>query len=266
METQQKIKFYFGIVSAILAFLIIAGGFVLVFIRYQKRLLLKQQELFKLDAQYKQDLLKSNIESAEAERMRIAKDIHDEIGSIFSTLSLSVNQFKPGTIIQPGMLQKSNELIEMGINGVRRIAHSIIPFELELFGLNHALENHFKTIADVSTIEVNFNNAEEVLDTLNPAAALAIYRIVQELTSNCIKYAKAKSIFISIKKENDLIYIDYKDDGAGVDMENLTTRKGIGLKNIESRVIVLNGIVTFTSQPGKGFACNIRFPEAKSKK
>jgi two-component system, NarL family, sensor kinase len=263
METQQKIKFYFGIVSAILAFLIIAGGFVLVFIRYQKRLLLKQQELFKLDAQHKQDLLKSNIESAEAERMRIAKDIHDEIGSIFSTLSLSVNQFKPGTTIEPGMLQKSNELIEMGINGVRRIAHSIIPFELELFGLNHALENHFKTIADVSTIEVNFSN-EEVLDALNPAAALAIYRIVQELTSNCIKYAKAKSIFISIKKEDGTIHITYKDDGAGADMESLATRKGIGLKNIESRVIILNGAVIFNSQPGKGFTCNISFPEAKN--
>ena len=265
METQQKIKFYFGIITAIVAFLIIAGGVVLVFIRYQKRLLLKQQELLKLDAQHKQDLLKSNIESAEAERMRIAKDIHDEIGSIFSTLSLSVNQFKPGSTIQPDMLQKNNELIEMGINGVRRIAHSIIPFELELFGLNHALENHFKTIAGVSTIEVNFNNAGE-LDSLEPAAALAIYRIVQELTSNCIKYAKSKNISIVIEKENDTIQINYQDDGAGVGMESLSKAKGIGLKNIESRVIVLNGTVRFSSQPGRGFACNISFPEIKNTK
>jgi two-component system, NarL family, sensor kinase len=263
METQQKIKFYFGIITAILAFLFIAGGFIVVFIRYQKRLLLKQRELLKLDAQHKQDLLMSNIESAEAERMRIAKDIHDEIGSIFSTLSLSVNQLKPGSTIEPAVLQKSNELIDMGINGVRRIAHSIIPFELELFGLSHALENHFNTLTAVSAIDINFTHTED-LDMLKPVAALAIYRIVQELSSNCIKYAKANTISISIQKEDDTICLTYKDDGTGVDMERLTAHKGIGLKNIESRVIVLNGTVTFISAPGKGFTCSIIIPATQN--
>jgi two-component system, NarL family, sensor kinase len=250
---------YFGIVCTVLAFLFIAGGFVLVFIRYQKGLLLKQQELLKLDAQHKQDLLKSNIESAEAERMRIAKDIHDEIGSIFSTLSLSVNQLKPGSSIEPGVLQTSNELINMGISGVRRIAHSIIPFELELFGLNHALENHFKAISNVSGISINFTHTENA-DALDPAVALAAYRIVQELTSNCIKYARAKNISISIQKETAALLIQYKDDGCGTNITNPAASKGIGLKNIESRVIVLNGTVTFTSSPGMGFECSIVIP------
>lgn len=262
IETQQKIKFYFGIVAAILAFLIIAGGFVVVFIRYQKRLLRKQQELLRLDAQYKSDLLLTNIESAEAERMRIAKDIHDEIGSIFSTLSLSLNQLKPGSAIQPEVLHTSNQLIEMGINGVRRIAHSIIPFELELFGLNHALDNHFNTITAVSNIEISFNGSGA--DTLKPAVALAVYRIVQELTSNSIKYAQAKNIAIGLRTEGGTIYLNYKDDGVGVDMEGMAAKKGIGLKNIESRVIVLDGTVTFASQPGQGFACTIVIPETKS--
>lgn len=271
METQQKIKFYFGIVAAILAFLIIAGGFILVFIRYQKRLLLKQQELLKIDARHKADLLLSNIESAEAERMRIAKDIHDEIGSIFSTLSLSVNQLQPGGTIAPEVLQTSNELIEMGINGVRRIAHSIIPFELELFGLGHALENHFIKLATISSIEANYTIADDV-DTLKPAAALAIYRIVQELTSNCIKYAQAKHIYLQLKRENaegpsgsiPQIGLTYQDDGVGTDIHSSKVKKGIGLKNIESRVIVLNGTVTFASQPGQGFACTILIPAVEN--
>lgn len=271
METQQKIKFYFGIVAAILAFLIIAGGFILVFIRYQKRLLLKQQELLKIDAQHKSDLLLSNIESAEAERMRIAKDIHDEIGSIFSTLSLSVNQLQPGGTIAPEVLQTSNELIEMGINGVRRIAHSIIPFELELFGLGHALENHFNKLATISSIEASYTIADEV-DTLKPAATLAIYRIVQELTSNCIKYAQAKHINLQLKRENaegpngslPQICLTYQDDGVGTDIESIKVKKGIGLKNIESRVIVLNGTVTFASQPGQGFGCTIFIPATEN--
>jgi two-component system, NarL family, sensor kinase len=264
LETQQKIKFYFGIVAAILAFLIIAGGFILVFIRYQKRLLLKQQELLKVDAQHKADLLLSNIESAEAERMRIAKDIHDEIGSIFSTLSLSVNQLQPGGTISPQVLQTANHLIEMGINGVRRIAHSIIPFELELFGLGHALENHFAAIAVVSPIEIDFVTEDKTTGSLKPTATLAIYRVVQELTSNCIKYAGAKKIDLTLKKENGNIHLNYKDDGQGVDMDGWVYKKGIGLKNIESRVLVLKGTVRFDSQKGQGFSCHIIIPEAEN--
>jgi two-component system, NarL family, sensor kinase len=246
--------------------LIIAGGFVLVFIRYQKRLLRKQRELLQLDAQYKEDLLLSNIESVEAERMRIAKDIHDEIGSIFSTLSLSVNQLKPGSPMPADVLKNSNQLISMGIAGVRRIAHAIIPFELELFGLTHALENHVKTIADVSTIEVNFINTAAGSDKLKPAAALAIYRIVQELTANCIRYAQAKKIDLWLQQTDDSYCLTYKDDGIGANIEELAAKKGIGLKNIESRVILLNGTVNFYSSPGMGFACNIVIPEIKNTK
>ena len=92
MESENQIKFYFGIIILMLSFVIITGGFILAIVRYQKRLYFKQQELLRQDAQHKKELLQISIESAEAERMQIAKDIHDEIGSIFSTLSLSLNQ------------------------------------------------------------------------------------------------------------------------------------------------------------------------------
>jgi signal transduction histidine kinase len=264
METKEGIKFYFGVIAGILAFIIIAGGFILVFIRYRKGLILKQQEMLRLDARHKQELLANNIESAEAERMSIAKDIHDEIGSIFSTLSLSINQLKAGTVVNMEMVQHSNRLIEMGISGVRRIAHSLIPFELELLGLSQALENHFETIERLSDIEINFTKTES-LDTLTDKATLAIYRIVQELSSNCIKYAAAKHIRIAVEEQNGLLLINYKDDGKGTSMENRALKKGIGLKNIESRVIILDGEVNFASEPGKGFTCNIRIPLLKNK-
>jgi signal transduction histidine kinase len=263
METKENIKFYFGIIIAILAFLIIAGGFILIFIRYRKGLLLKQQELYRLDAQYKQQLLVSSIESAEAERMSIAKDIHDEIGSIFSTLSLSINRLGPGTGMSSDALQTSNHLIEMGISGVRRIAHSLSPFELELLGLTHALENHFETISRVSGIDIDFTCAAQ-LDTLTGRAALAIYRIMQELASNCIKYAQARHIHISIDTKEDRLLLHYADDGIGTTLDPPSARAGIGLKNIESRVIILDGSVTFASQPGRGFICSIILPLSKN--
>lgn len=263
MEVQNKIDFYYGIIIAMLAFVIIAGGLILVFVRYQKKILLKQQQLFKQDAQHKQDLLLSNIESAEAERMRIAKDIHDEIGSIFSTLAVSVNRLNQGNLLQPEHFDTSKTLIQSGIDSVRRISHAIVPFELELLGLHKTLENHFETVNKVSAIETHLN-VDYDTSCLTPAAAMAVYRIIQELSSNCIKYAAAKNMEVNIGAKEDTVVIAYKDDGKGADMHANTLKKGIGLKNIESRVISLDGLVSFTSKPDEGFACTIIFPVHKN--
>ncbi len=263
METKENIKFYFGIIIAILAFLIIAGGFIVAFIRYRKGLLKKQQQLFRQEFLHKQELLSINIESAEAERINIAKDIHDEIGSIFSTLSLSINQLKPGTMIQPEVFESSNKLIEMGISSVRRIARSLAPFELELLGLKQALESHFETITKLSELVINFQCSNDLV-RLKPTAELAIYRIMQELTSNCIKYAQAKNVTISIVNKDEKILISYKDDGTGADLAFDKKKKGIGLKNIESRVVILDGTVKFISSIGNGFICEIAIPNFKN--
>lgn len=265
MEIQNKIAIYYGIIIAMLAFVIIAGGLILVFIRYQKKILFKQQQLFKLDAQYKQDLLLSSIESAEAERMRIAKDIHDEIGSIFSTLAVSINRLNQDNLLQPEHFDTSKTLIQAGINSVRRISHAIVPFELELLGLRQTLENHFETITKVSSVKTHFET-EYNLNNLTSVAALAVYRIIQELSNNCIKYAAAKNMEVKIVayKEKDNITVYYKDNGKGADMQENKLRKGIGLKNIESRAISLDGSVNFVSRPGEGFTCEVNFPLIKN--
>jgi two-component system, NarL family, sensor kinase len=260
---ENEIRFYFGIIIAMLTFVIMAGGFILVFIRYQKKIALKQQELFIRDAQYKQELLLNSIESAETERMRIAKDIHDEIGSIFSTLSLSINRLNSEQSLPSEHFLSSKNLIESGINSVRRISHAIVPFELELLGLEQTLASYFETIESVSQIDISFHSSYS-LDLLTKSTSLAIYRVMQELSSNCLKYAKAKHIDIHIDSVDGEITIRYTDDGIGVNLEDLISKKGIGLKNIESRVILMNGAVIFRSNPGEGFCCSITIPLNKN--
>lgn len=256
---------YYGILFSMLSFAIIAGGSILVFVLYQKRLLKKQEEFYLLDARYKKDLITNTIQSAEVERMRIAKDIHDEIGSIFSSLSLAVNQIKKEDHLSKEQVQISKSLIQTGINSIRRISHAIVPFELELLGLQQTLDNHFNSISSLSGITINFEN-EYKLDLLNNDTALAIYRIMQELLSNCIKYAQAKKITVWIKhnKDKKCLNITYRDDGIGLDMKNKNLQKGIGLKNIESRIIALEGAVNFNSEPAKGFECELMIPLNKN--
>ncbi len=259
MESENHIKLYFGIISAILAFVIISVGFVIAVIRYQKRLLSKQQELLILDSNYKKELLQSSIQSAEAERQQIAQDVHDEIGSIFSTLAISVNRFSDGNLSDAEHIENSRNLIQLGINNVRRISHAIVPFELELLGLEQTLENHFETLQKSAGINVYFESTL-ILSELNKEASLAIYRIVQELSSNCLKYANSDELKLSIKEEDQQLLINYSDQGVGTDLNSAENRIGIGLKNIESRALLLNGLVEFKSSPGNGFQCQIRIP------
>jgi two-component system, NarL family, sensor kinase len=259
MESESQVKFYFGIITSMLTLVAITVGFIIIVIRYQKRLLNKKKELLMQDVEHKKELLLTSINSAEAERQQIAKDIHDEIGSIFSTLSLSVNQIgenNPNNVLH---LITSKKLLQAGIDSVRRISHAIVPFELELLGLEETLDNYFETLTSVSGLKINFENTVE-LKKLNHNATISIYRIIQELCSNCTKHAYAKNINIVIITNNENLVLNYIDDGKGTVLNTKKTGNGIGLKNIESRAILLNGLVEFFSEINKGFSCTITIP------
>lgn len=259
MENESEIRSYFGIITVMLAFVIITGGFIIVMIRYQKRLLHKQQELLKLDAQHKQELLLSSIRSAEEQRMRIAREVHDEIGSIFSTLSLSINCLAAGDPQQVAHIETSRSLIQSGINSVRRISHAMVPMELELLGLEQTLENHFETLRSLTAITIGFENTAGI-DKLSHEASLAVYRILQELCANCIKHAEATTMSVKIFEDDRSIHIVYSDNGRGISEAGRANGKGIGLRNIESRVLLLNGISEYISTPGSGFCCSLVIP------
>jgi two-component system, NarL family, sensor kinase len=258
---QDKPDLYIRIIFVMVAFIVIAIGFVIAFLKYQKKIIAKQKELHALDSRHKQDLLTNTLHSGETERIRIAKELHDEVGSILSTLSLSISQIQVPANTEPKHINNAKDLLQQSINSVRRISRGIAPYELELLGLHTTLKNHFETISSASDIKISFQNTFN-LQQLNYQTALAIYRIAQELTSNCIKYANATQVDFNIIEdiENKTLKIKYEDNGIGLDMNTHQFSKGIGLKNIESRVISMNGSISFESQVNKGFMCKIEMP------
>lgn len=254
---------YFGVIIVMVTFVVIAIGFVVAFVNYQKRILLKQQELYEVDIKYKKELISTNIQSAEIERIRIAKDIHDEIGSIFSTLSLTINQIEKSDL-NTSSIQSAKKLVQTGINSVRRISHTIVPFELELLGLQETIENYYETIESASGIktEIVFTGDDKLL---TPDITLNIYRILQELVSNSLKHASAKHINTSINLVSikNIITMSYNDDGIGINISTKENHKGIGFKNIEGRIISLNGTFEINTSYKNGFKCTILIPIKK---
>jgi signal transduction histidine kinase len=96
-------------------------------------------------------------------------------------------------------------------------------------------------------------------DQINELVSLSIYRVIQELLNNSIKYANAKEILIQLNGESDAISIQYEDDGNGFDATNIP-KKGMGLENINSRVNYLKGTISIDSVPDEGISVMARIP------
>jgi signal transduction histidine kinase len=115
----------------------------------------------------------------------------------------------------------------------------------------HALKSFVEKVSDKCEIKITSNcessqRFEEIIE-------VTIYRVLTELINNTIKYAKAQKVDILLKKENDQLNIEFKDDGIGFDYhETLAKNKGFGLSNIKSRIESIGGLYEFLSESGKG--------------
>ncbi|MNE48662.1 Sensor protein VraS [compost metagenome] len=130
---------------------------------------------------------------------------------------------------------------------------------MELLGLNQTLTNYTQSVSTASGIDIHFEFGD-VPEETNPIVSLATYRIIQELLNNTLKYAKASSIAIVCNSYESHLHLQYTDNGVGVDLSDKKIKRGIGIKNIESRVLALDGNVHFISSPDKGFNCALSLP------
>lgn len=195
----------------------------------------------------------------ETERRRLAKEIHDGIGPNMSTLKLQIDAVKRRIKNEDAIadLQKINEAISEIATDIRQISHDLMPSSLIDFGVITALSNFSNRITDTGNIEVVYSS--NITDGyLTKEHELNIFRIVQELVNNALKYSKCKTIEISIQEIESKLIIAVIDDGEGIDPTQ--TVKGIGLDNINSRVETLQGSITIDSKEGVGVSAIIELP------
>ena len=240
-----------------LALALLAGAVIIFFFFYQKKVLHHQLRLSEIETAHREELLHSNIEQVETERHRIATDLHDELGGIFSTLKLKINQLdRPENLHR--LLSESREIIDTGIDSVRRISHSITPPGLEMFGLDDALSSLCQK-ADSPQLNIDFICSSD-FPRLEVKLELGLYRIVQELLNNSIRHAEASKIDLHLSPSEGQISLIYSDNGKGFDPAILQDRRGLGLKNIEARANYLNATVDWYTQPGEGLKTIVKVP------
>lgn len=259
MENADGISNFYWILivgTSIVVLLVLA---IIVFVSvYQRKVFRQQVAMQELETKKQRELLLATVQSKENERQRIAKDLHDEVGAMLSAIKMSVE----GIIIKTknkeahDKAEYTKTIIDDTISNVRRISKDLMPATLNEFGLFAAVKEIHGIMKRSNTnilFELDMQGNDSIL---NKEQALSLYRVVQELLNNSVKHANAKKISINLNVESKRTTLLFTDNGKGFDIEQhgkiQVNNKGLGLKNIESRVSIFGGAVTFKSELGSG--------------
>ncbi|RDI14617.1 sensor histidine kinase [Flavobacterium sp. AG291] len=232
------------------------GTILLLFFHYsKKKIFQKELEKKELENEYQRDLILATLEVQETERKRIAQDLHDDISSKLNIVSLNSHMLTTPDLTHQEITEITGNIINMigkTLNNSRRLAHDLLPPVLDKFGLDAGIEELCFEINSTKSIEVHYNNRVEFNEE-DKNKHLHVFRIIQELTNNSIKHGNASLISLKFESVESKIVCTYSDNGKGFDSKAIGNKKtGLGMKNIESRIIFLGGSIKVNSAVNKG--------------
>jgi two-component system NarL family sensor kinase len=209
-----------------------------------------EQELSALENQQKLSVSNALIEGEEVERKRIARDLHDGLGSMLSGLKIHLKLAEKENALSPAEI---NTLLDNSIKELRNISQNLMPESLLKLSLEHALRDLCVGNSNAKT-KIEFQYLVQKRN-LPKNYEIVIYRIIQELLINALKYADASEILVSCSQNKDTFYITVEDNGIGFDVSVKST--GMGLRNIKNRVEILKGKLEIESALNKGTSAYI---------
>ncbi len=202
------------------------------------------------------------INAQEAERARIARELHDNFSQQIAVLSIATSNLKlrlppelGEAVAQSGRIQQTLASLA---EGVRRLSHELHPAVLQYSGLTAALGNYCAEFAALSAHRITFR-AEGDCDDAPPEIALCIFRVAQEALQNSIKHARVDEAEVLLKRDGDALRLTVSDCGAGMDPD---AAAGLGLVSIRERTRLVSGILEIKTQPGEGVTITLTVPLA----
>lgn len=250
----QQSELISAIIYTFSAFLLMALLLVLFFYFSRKKIIQKEIEKRNMEVNYQKELLHSIIVTQEEERKRIAQDLHDDISSKLNIVSLNSHLLTASNLSESEIAEISANIINLttkALDNSRRIAHDLLPPVLEKFGLHAGVEELCFEINSSKSIEIDYKNFVE-FDNNEIHKHLHVFRIIQELFNNSLKHGKSTKITLSFEQNNGFVYCKFSDNGIGFDIVKLENQKGLGMKNIESRVSFLKGALHVDSKLNEG--------------
>lgn len=239
---------------AILVFIIIITiVFSLLHRKSLKKILEAEIERARAEVQHQKNMVKTVVSVQEAERKRIARIVHDDIGNRVNILSVWLNHPEAWS------KDRSREIVMKQLpslaEAVRNISHTLYPVAIEYIGLVAALEELAINVSLILKTDIIIQH-----EYLSPGleTEVQVYRVIQEFLNNVLKHAGASRMQVHIRSTDRALSFLLKDDGKGFDPA--TIRNGMGLQNIESRIRLMQAAFKWKSMPGKGCRLIIIIP------
>ena len=208
----------------------------------------------------------SIINGQEKERKRIAAEIHDGIGQMLTSLRMKMEQIEDKHPQLNGQVAPVNELLYSIINETKRICSDLLPSVLDDFGLKSAINELLKMCRE-SAPNINFELEEKIQpESLPKEVEIGVFRILQEAINNAIKHANGTQVTVHVDNDAEYVNLIVQDNGKGFYFEKQKmlskefAHKSNGLRNMKERAELLGGLLTVTSEPGRGTIVQLEIP------
>ncbi|MBN1856917.1 MAG: PAS domain S-box protein [Dehalococcoidia bacterium] len=202
-------------------------------------------------------------EVREEERTNLARELHDTAGQALTALKLDVGQIKKrlaqGTVPSSEELDTLDSVLDRTADDVRRISSQLRPGVLDDIGLEGAIEWQIDEIRKRSDIEFTVS-LPEMPCWIDVAPRTALFRVFQELLTNVIRHAHARSVHVSLENVGDACVLTVTDDGSGADLELLENSQSLGIVGMRERLRLYGGVLHYHGATPQGTIARVVLP------
>jgi PAS domain S-box-containing protein len=219
------------------------------------------------------DLSQRVIEAQEAERLRVARELHDGVNQLIASAKMRLRKVEDvvsgANPAAREILRRCEQLLVRALEENRRIAHNLRPSDLDELGLAAACRNFCKELQSRTKLTLKCRIAK-FSERLLPTIELNLFRIVQEALTNVEAHAHAKNARLSIYAESDFFVLKIQDDGRGFTPASASRgkkdKRGLGFTNMRERAAAVGGICQVETAPGRGTTITVRIPSRHANK
>lgn len=216
--------------------------------------------LHEKEVQRQRNILQASIRSEEKQKQTLGRELHDGLGQLLAFISINMQLLLDKGVPADEIVRSSKEHINNAITEIRQLSRTLIPVALDTTkSLKAIISESLVLFANLKGLRFDIDSYDFSIDRkLSIDQKHIVFRILQELTNNTIKYANATQIKISMKLKPHQCHIEYNDNGIGFNLSKIT--RGVGFESIQTRIESCNGKLQFQSRPGKGMKAVFTIP------
>lgn len=253
---QKEYLIVWGVILGTAILVILVVFFFLLFVQFMKRKEKHFKEVEALKFQYQQTIFNTQIEIQEQTFKKIGQELHDNVGQMLVVSSINLSSLQTNDF---AMKETAGTYLQKAITEIRNISHNLSLARINETDIYTFIENEVAAINASKMAKVVFD-CKSLDAELSKDAKLIVFRILQEVLSNCIRHANATEIMITLDVGFTNFLLQIEDNGKGFDFDNVEL--GNGLTNIKQRTEVLNGKFIIDSSVGLGTKIAINIPIA----